>query len=136
MKKLLLLAILMFSLAGFSQVKVLFVHNTADSNGFEAIYDLDAWASKPHAYELGIGATGGPWFHTLYGIANQKVTKYFSVGAKLGAWSGARHSFDDCTRLYYGATSYLQLNGAEKGFVLGFGADNREHLTFGIGYKF
>ena len=135
MKKLILGAIMLLSTVSFSQTKIMLVNNTGDSHGVEAMFDLKPSAGGEHNYALGAGITTGCDFHSLYGIATKEATKYFNVGAKLGG-----HSFDPVSinnsHLYYGAVSYIQLNGSDEGVLFGMEYDNLKHFTFGIGYKF
>lgn len=140
MKKMLLLgAILLISITSFGQAKFVAVHNSGRSNGAEITYCLKDTIGNLHRFDLGAGATfaegGGRNFTSAYGILANGVTKYFTVGAKVGGYT-PNPAHNDNIYLYYGAVSYLQFSGVRDGFVVGLGFDNLRYTTVGLGYKF
>jgi len=135
MKKLLLGLMLLVGLTGFSQSKLLYVYNSGDSQGIEFTHDLDAYGAKEHPWEIGFGLTGCGDLNTGYLILGQKITKYVTLAGKVGGYSSDRCCGDNA-HIYYGGTTYLQLNGDKEGFILGMGVDNIHNLTVGLGYKF
>jgi len=138
---LLLGAILLISITSFGQAKFVAVHNSGRSNGAEITYCLKDTIGDIHRFDLGGGATfaegsaSGRNFNSAYAIFGNQVTKYFTVGAKVGGYiPNPAHNAN--IYLYYGAVSYLQITGKADGFVLGLGFDNLRYTTVGLGYKF